>query len=212
MSKRILILSDSLALPRNKPEVCLHHQTWPELLKAKGFCVHQVSIGGATSSDLLTQLNYHISFEPNLAVLQVGIVDCAPRFMTKNELAFFKNFGIVGKAIIAFSNKNIVRRIRNTTYTSPKKFEENISSIIKKLEPIPVLILGIVPAFDEYEKKLPGINKRIVQFNTVLQKFNHYISLQDFDKEGIMSDHHHLNPLGHRIIFDKIINRISILN
>lgn len=41
--KKILIITDSLALPREKPEICAFEDTWPELLKKnKKFQIHQV--------------------------------------------------------------------------------------------------------------------------------------------------------------------------
>ena len=86
LNNKILLLSDSIALPRVRPEKVTFEETYPNLLRQKGFKIHQVSIGGATSTTLLSQLHYHIHFSPDIVILQVGIVDCAPRFANKYEI------------------------------------------------------------------------------------------------------------------------------
>ncbi len=53
--KKILVITDSLGLPRKDPEECLFENTWPFLLKKNGFIIHQVSIGGATIDQLYRQ-------------------------------------------------------------------------------------------------------------------------------------------------------------
>lgn len=81
-----MILTDSLSLPRVFPEKCKFEDTYPYLLRRMGLHVHQVSIGGATSDTLVSQLHYHLPFNPKIIILQVGIVDCAPRFARKSEV------------------------------------------------------------------------------------------------------------------------------
>lgn len=89
--RRILVITDSLGLPRDYPERCIYSDTWPALLKKDGHIIHQISIGGATVSELADQLlSYHLSFCPDVVLFQSGIVDCAPRAFTRNELFFVK--------------------------------------------------------------------------------------------------------------------------
>ena len=128
--KKILIISDSLALPRPKPEICEYKDTWPKLLSSTGeFEIHQVSIGGATSKDLLKQVNYHKMFNPDIVVIQVGIVDCVPRFMSRLELDISYSLGKYGKKLRAFCNKKYIRKIRNVTYVNKRDFKSNLRNI-----------------------------------------------------------------------------------
>lgn len=209
MSKRILALTDSLALPRNRPEECSYEDTWPSLLDAAGYTVHRVSIGGATSTDLSKQIDYHKNFRPEIVVVQVGIVDCAPRFLTQFEVSVVRKLGILGKVIFKLTNNNFVKRLRNICYIKPKKFAQNLQDINNGFKESKIIYLGIVPATAEYELQLPGINRRIAQFNNILQQMKGYINLNDFDMAGVMTDHHHLNKDGQRQVYQKVLNRIN---
>ncbi len=68
--KKILVITDSLGLPRKDPEECLYENTWPILLKKNGFIIHQVSIGGATIDQLYRQVAYHKLFNPDIVIIQ----------------------------------------------------------------------------------------------------------------------------------------------
>lgn len=211
--KRVLILSDSLGLPRDNPEFCSYEETWPVLLKEHGNLLHQVSIGGATSGELLAQIFYHKVFKPDITIVQVGIVDCAPRFATKYELAILKKIPIVGKWLLKLMNKKSVRAFRNITYVSPKKFECNISEILKRLNHSELYFLSILPASSDYEHTLPGINSNIDKYNLILKGLSgeKYIDLSAIPMNGIMSDGHHLNAIGHAFIINKLLFKLKIL-
>ncbi|MBC7915280.1 MAG: SGNH/GDSL hydrolase family protein [Pyrinomonadaceae bacterium] len=206
--KKILILSDSVALARDTPETCSFENTWPYLLREKGYMVHQVSIGGATSTDLLNQINYHTGFNPDILILNVGIVDCAPRFMTKTELGIMKRIPFIGNKIIGLMNNNKVRQVRKISYVSIGQFEKNIRAIINYFKGIQILILGIVPATIEYEKLLPGITENINKYNKVLNNYGHFMPIDEIEQDALMSDHHHLNAKGQKYIFEVINNNV----
>ena len=209
---KILLLTDSLSLPRIEPEYCCYEDTWPGLLmQNSNYCVHQVSIGGATSKTLLQQVHYHKAFIPDLVILQVGIVDCAPRFMTKIEYSIYLRLGQLGKRIIKFSNKRIIRKIRKTSFVSLQNFKNNITQIINTFGQDRCYILGIVPSSYSYETILPGITKQINQYNNFLKSFDGYISLDEvLNSNGLMTDHHHLNIKGHKIVFSLLQNKLNL--
>jgi hypothetical protein len=205
---RILIFSDSLALARSSPDVCPHHLTWPELLKSDGLNIHQVSIGGATSTLLLGQVHYHLSYEPDYVILQVGIVDCVPRFMSKNELAIIRHIPVLGSKVISTMNNNRVRKFRGITYVSKLTFERNIANIVSYFKDKRVFILGIVPAVDEYELQVPGVRANIQTYNDILKKYGQFIPLDRVDRNCLMSDFHHLKEQGHQVIYEQIKERL----
>lgn len=201
---KILILSDSLALPRILPEKCIYEETYPALLK-KEHEVHQVSIGSATSAVLLKQVHYHSSFNPDVVILQVGIVDCVPRFMSLKELNATYALGNLGKSIRYLFNKKWIRKVRKISYIDIIEFEQNVREIQFSFN-CPVLSIGIIPSSQEYENVLPGVTERINMYNEILEKnYAYFINTSGLnDSGGIMSDHHHLNGKGHSLIFDKI--------
>lgn len=208
MLKKILILSDSLALPREKPESCNYADTWPFLLKSK-FDIHQVSIGGATSEDLKNQIFYHKMFEPDIVIIQVGIVDCAPRFATQFELALLNRIPFFGKFIIKFLKTKQVRKLRKKTYINLNTFEIIIKNIQDSFN-VPVYFISIINATKDYEKKLPGVTENINRYNDRLKSISkYYIDLKSFPSQGIMTDFHHINSYGHSYIYDLIIKEIN---
>ncbi|MCE9540508.1 MAG: SGNH/GDSL hydrolase family protein, partial [Bacteroidetes bacterium] len=123
---KILIMSDSLALAREKPEKVFYEETWPAFLKRKGHDVLPICIGGATSDDLLRQVAYHKPFLPDIVIIQVGIVDCAPRHFTQLEILLLRKIPFFGRVALKFFNKPFVRKIRKISYVSPNKFRQNI--------------------------------------------------------------------------------------
>jgi lysophospholipase L1-like esterase len=209
--KRLLVLADSLSLPREQPEHCSYDNTWPQLLK-RNFIVHQVSIGGATVKELLRQLEYHKAFQPDLVVIQSGIVDCAPRALSKLELEILSRYKLTRKTILKFiqSRATRFRKLRSTSYTPVPAYRATLEAIVSKLPGAQVFALSILPGNSAYEKLVPGIQTSIVKYNNVLQEVfkERYISLDDIDRTGIMSDHIHLNEAGQGDVYEHILTRI----
>ena len=139
--------------------------------------------------------------------MQVGIVDCAPRFLKKAELYTIRSFGKLGGKIISILNNNKVRNFRNITYVPFRKFHENIC-IIEDFFNAKVYFLEIIKADLAYEKIAPGITSNIEKYNSVLKNMRNYISLFEIPKNGIMSDFHHLNSEGHMFIYNEIKNKL----
>lgn len=202
---KILILSDSLGLPRNAPEFCSFEDTWPVLLRNSGRNIHQVSIGAATSQVLLKQIPYQKAFKPNLVILQVGIVDCAPRFMSKKELDFTGALGVCGRGLRFLFNRKWIKKLRNISYINEVDFKSNISKIQSDFD-CPIIALAILPANSEYENILPGVTNKINLYNAILEKnVKYFLNLNEILAcNGIMTDYHHLNKNGHHYLLKKI--------
>lgn len=202
---KILVFSDSLALPRTQPESCPHELTWPQKLRTLGHEVCLCAIGGATIDELFKQTFYfQQSNEFELVLIQSGIVDCAPRFARKIELKILRSIPWLGPQIIKRLNTPKLRKFRNLSYTPAKRFEKMLDNFESCFE-VPVFFIEILPAHPDYEKNLPGITQRIAAYNLLIRKKSH-ITMEKFPSEGLMSDYHHLNALGHQYIVDSIIN------
>jgi hypothetical protein len=204
MTKRILLLTDSLSLPRSKPEFCPFEKTYPELLRRANNFVCNVAIGGASSTDLVKQIFYFEGMNFDYIFIQSGIVDCTPRFLKRTELKVLRSIPIIGNNIIGILNKQWIRNIRSITYTTPKKYKENIQKFIDGFPNQKVYFIGILPGNTEYEQIVKNITKRINQYNSILKNSGNYISMENIPNEGIMSDHHHLTEVGHAYIFETI--------
>lgn len=202
---KILILTDSVGLPRSKPEFCSFEDTWPVLLRKNDRNIHQVSIGAATSQVLLKQVTYQKAFKPDLVILQVGIVDCAPRFMSNKELDFTGALGTIGRGLRFLFNRKWIKKLRNISYINELDFKSNISNIQSDFD-CPIMAIGILPASSEYEIFLPGVTNKIKLYNDILeQNVKYFLNTNEIlGCGGIMTDHHHLNKSGNHYLFKKI--------
>jgi lysophospholipase L1-like esterase len=205
--KKILILADSPSLPRLHPEICEYEDTWPYLLKMD-FLVHQVSIGGATISDLVRQMEYHKMVKPDFIILQCGIVDCAPRALSLFELELVKRIWGLRSILLPFIKRNNkwIRKVRKATNTDPFLFKKELTKLLALNSKTKFLGVGILQANSEYEEIVPGISVHVAQYNKILVDAlgKNFISLDQLDRSGIMSDHIHLNKAGQLAVFNKI--------
>lgn len=199
---RVLFLTDSLSLPREGDgEVVKYDETYISLLRQE-FSNHVIvdcAIGGATIWDLFKQSFYYKFFEPDLVVLHCGIVDCAPRAFTAFEQKVLNKLGLRPKGLTRFLRKN-----RGLKLTSKPKFEKLTLRLKNQFRGVPLYSIGILPASADYEKKVPGITESVKLYNQLLSRQFHFIDNSDFLWEGILSDHHHLNRLGHKAIAEKL--------
>ena len=211
MSKgKVLILTDSLGLARDTPEHVSYEDTWPSLVRKDGYYVHQVSIGGATSDFILKQIPYHKGFDPDIVIVQLGIVDCAPRFARKGEIEALRKIPFLGNKILGLLNKPFIRKRRRITYTSLSNFRKNVLAI-KASFSVPVYFLTIVNASEGYEAMLSGITENINNYNRIILEIadKKDISLTGIEKQGVMSDFHHLNKRGHSIVSSKVLRVLN---
>ncbi len=199
---KILFLTDSLSLPREENgQVVKYEETYLSILRKEfpEMLIVDSAIGGATIWDLFRQIFYYKYFEPDLVIIQCGIVDCAPRAFTEFEKKILNRLGIRAKGLTSF-----LRRYRGLKRTSRVKFEKTAIKIKNEFSNIPVYAIGILPASLEYEKKVPGIENSIAIYNQILKGHFHFIESCGFPMEGILNDHHHLNKYGHEVIADNI--------
>lgn len=212
--RKILVLTDSLGLPRDLPEEVLYEESWPCLL-SKGFRILQSSIGGGTSYDIYKQAAYLKVYNPDVLVIQVGIVDCAPRTLSYHENIIGNYFWLSRKILNFIIPKigNYIRNFRKISYCSEADFRENLNAIKNFFPKSKFIILGILPACREYELSLPTITSKINSYNNILECIfkNDYLSLDEIEQNCIMNDFHHLNKNGHLFVYDMISERLRIL-
>lgn len=211
--KRIVLFTDSLALPRSEPEVTYYEDTYPYLLK-KDFEVFQFSKGGGIMSEFVEQTFYYNQYKPDIVIIQLGIVDCGPRAFSKLEEAIFhsnKLFRFTRRLISKWKVSKKIRNVRKVSWTSKKDFHAGCVFFINKFSNSKVYALSIVPATDDYERQVPGITKKINEYNNILRETfqGNLIDIGSIPMEGIMADHHHLTKKGHRYVYECIMRNIQ---
>lgn len=204
MKPKLLIFTDSLGLPREKPEIVEYNQTWVNLLKAN-FEILVFSFGGGTVDQMYSQIAYLKMFNPDFVIVQSGIVDCAPRALKQYELEIIKRSRLLSKI---FGNKRVVsflRKKRKVSYTSKIEFLKYLKQF-KNVFGEKLFWIGIMPASDDYEKTLPGIKNKVKEYNEILKNNlgNNFIDTSDFDDSFLMIDNIHLNIFGNMKLSKKI--------
>lgn len=212
--QKILVLTDSLALPRDLPEEVLYEESWPALL-SKDFQILQSSIGGGTSYDLYKQAAYLRMYNPDIIIMQVGIVDCAPRALSYYENIIGNYFWISRKLLNFIIPKfgTYIRNFRRISYCSEFDFRKNLTAIKHFFPKSKFITLGILPASKEYELSLPNITQKINSYNNILEDIfkNEYVSLDKINENNIMNDFHHLNKSGQVFVYHILNERLNAL-
>lgn len=211
--KRIVLFTDSLAMPREEPEVTFYEETYPYYLK-KDYEIFQFSKGGGLMDEFVEQTCYYNQYKPDFVVLQIGIVDCAPRAFSKLEESIFRSnlfFRFFRRALSKTGMSKKIRNVRKHSWTSIEDYRKGCVFFNTKFPQSKVYALSIVPSSAEYEKQVPGISKKISVYNRVLKEVfkQNYIDLNDIPSEGIMSDHHHLTKIGHKFVYECIVNKLA---
>lgn len=212
--KKILIIGDSLCLPRDKPEIVNYNETWPYLLKQSGkYEIFQLALGGGTIVDLYEQISYYTIINPDIVIVQSGIVDCAPRALKRLERDIVSSNKLLSELFNRFMPINKLRKLRNVTYVNKSDFESYIIKIVKSFNNVKLFWIGVLPAKLEYEKIVPGITKNIIEYNNIINLKSKeltfkYISTELINENCIMSDNHHLTKLGHVWLYQKLISLI----
>ena len=208
---RVLVLTDSVSLPRKHQNgVIPFESTYTHKLKQryKGQAIfYFFQMGGATISDLYKQVNYFKAFQPDILILQVGIVDCAPRAFSRLEMELIRRFHL-----LRFTRPfiNFLRKYRGLTYTSKSDFGSYITKLSSDLRVKTMYGISIIAGTAEYEEKLPGVSKRINEFNEILKEKTAYIDISRvLVAGGVIEDHHHINEIGHQIVFELLSSRLA---
>lgn len=204
--QQVLLITDSLAFPRLKPEQVNYNDTYVALLKsAFPQCdfIH-VGRGGGTIVELFKHsAYYHGTVSPALVLMQSGIVDCAPRALSVIEQQVLQRLPLLGPWLSDLARRHApaLRRLRRMSYTSLPAF----AAYADRFEQLfgNVHWIGILPANPAYEERVEGIGAAVRAYNAVLRS-RRFISTDDFEAADIMSDFHHLSARGHRRLFTRL--------
>ncbi|KJS66621.1 MAG: hypothetical protein JL50_11305 [Peptococcaceae bacterium BICA1-7] len=233
-----MVLGDSLTLPRAVENISVE-DAWPWLLEkylsnGDSECIlfHR-GLGGA-SLDVLwehyQQIRFYIKPSPgSIAVLQYGIVDCAPR-----PLPFWarKLLGHLHPAILKHI-VNIIHRHRSSLLGKGISFQRTSDYLIQYLttqllEQITsdyhhVFVVGIMPADEAFDQASPGVRDSVTRTNKIIKSAaDNYANAQFLDMDAVFGgqpevdgyisriDHHHLTKLGHKVLARTLYQKIFI--
>lgn len=208
----ILFITDSLGGPRDFPEVLYYQDTWvyrvKKALECRKIQSHSIVLYGLDSLRIVKDLfETHVKlYCPQLVIYQVGIVDCAPRSVSKRELRYFKKLpGVLQESIQKFIKNNYgeISKLRDINNVDLSCFEENISILANNFKSIFIPIAPITP---EFQVKSPLIKRNAVKYNQILEKYSQ-VWLEEFEspdqkimEQMFTADFYHLNRFGHQYL------------
>jgi lysophospholipase L1-like esterase len=212
--KKILVVSDSLAAPRAEGlNWTKYEETWPSLLREKmsNLDICQVSIGSATTTDLLHQMRYWKAFSPDIVIIQAGLVDCLPRALFPLEQRILGKLvpkGLLMKAIHRYAPA--IRKFRKRCYTNQNLFYSNVEKF-RRIFPCSYWI-AIIDGGSDGEKRIPGHLESVKSYNKIIGSVyvESIINPGIYLSEDRADDGFHLSPNGHKKIYDKVVNLINI--
>lgn len=211
--KKLLVLTASTSLPRPEPEVLFYEQTWPAYFSDK-YQLFQGSKGGSTSLDLCNIAWYLKMFRPDIVIIQAGLVDCAPRAFTQNEIIAYNYFWVTRyffKVINKYFGKKL-RNLRHKSNLSVKAYKANIIKLKNAFtDTTKVYAISILLPNDHLVSKNKHIREKVIQYNKVLKEIfgDNYIDVDDFPPSMFMSDGQHPRACGHKWLYERISSVIE---
>lgn len=210
---RILVAADSLGLPRphrinsyspDETDLAVsYEQTYSSIINKELLKFYKMdpyvevinrSRRSQTIANVADEFLEHLFFyEPNVIIMQVGLVDCW----------FREN----------------MRRRQLVDKESYKGYLLKILEVLKHRPTCKLLIIGISPTSEKMEKKYQGINHEIRLYNQVLKSvvdnktifyidMEKYVEPEQFQKY-LLPDGQHLNQEGNRLVAEKAIGLLK---
>lgn len=225
--KKIYCIGDSLAIPHHKVS---YENTWIFKFQSIFRELHYISYlkRGLTTEVLTTEggtpeglgqfppgsacLEY---YKPDIIILQLGIVDCAPRLFKRGSIeskALSKLPKLVREIYIS-TIKKIRKSSEKRAYVQPKEFEYNISNYLERCHTnnVEKIIIIAIPIPDKRMiAKNSNIANSVNKYNNIYTKIAkkhsnvsiiHPLDYRLYDFE-MSYDGYHPNNKGHDLIFD----------
>lgn len=220
---RILVVADSLGLPRNENGMRVRYEsTYPYLLGKKNinYDIVNFSSRSKTIVDAMNELDEVLLYDADCIILQIGIVDCAPRtFLKKEKLIVSKLPSKIRTRFIEFRKKkreNTKTDSLSKVYVRPKDFKKNYLELITRLKrgnvDLKIIIIPIIGYLKGLEMKSKGFSRNIIMYNEILSAIvnetGSSVVQTDlfFDSENyFVDDYYHLSEFGHDVLTQEIL-------
>lgn len=224
---KISILADSLALPRE--DVGEHNRfevTYPYLLDrslrqrfgSQAPLVMERGRRRRTIEYVLDDWNEEVELKsPEVVIVHVGVVDCAPRVFLRREHTFVSRirFTPLREGILRFAHnhrRSIILK-RRRVYVPLWRFEKHVVEVVQRAKRDKVRLLvfiNIISPPDSIEERSPGFQQNVILYNQVLSKQTEHAHVALIDLNDILCreggsksltvDGIHLNEKGHGLI------------
>jgi lysophospholipase L1-like esterase len=226
MLTKVVILADSLALPRVDVEDDIPYEaTYPFLLEQRLRLRTETELPIIMERGMRRRTIEYVLDDwlemveqrrANLIIVHVGVVDCAPRIFLRRERQFIESmrWAWLRDSILSFVQKHRARiiRLRPRVYVPLERFERLAEQLAQKARQarVPLVFINIIEPPDEIEKRSPGFQQNVKQYNRVLESKVDGTEVQLIDLNSLISagggsktltvDGIHVNREGHLIL------------
>ncbi|WP_298150148.1 hypothetical protein [Flavobacterium sp.] len=221
--KKILCVADSLSMPR---EGVAYEDTWVYMLKKKlPYEVIQRSQRGLTSAHILKQGEFLEYYSPHTVILQVGIVDCAPRYMPANSnwLKIINKLPKPAKSVFWKYFKKYRQRKASYADVTPEQFRKNIEEYCARCLKIGVkeiLIIKIAHPGKAMFGRNHGVLEQIVVYNRIFDEVEsrnagrvYCVNPIPTQNDSLFTeDGYHLNNAGSKKVTSDLLDVITRIN
>lgn len=153
--------------------------------------------------------------DSDVAIIQLGIVDCTPRIFHKLETQLISRIPKgIRKKIIKIAKK-YRKRSKTRSYVSLLDFKKKFTFFINKFNK-KIIIIKILDASTKFNEMNHMAGESIKDYNRVLDRlYNIYdnISIVEIPVDKVddytLNDGYHLNEIGHKYISNKLISLIN---
>ena len=228
---KISILADSLALPREDVGGDdLLEVTYPFLLdqslrarfNGTAPLIFERGMRRRTIEYVVDEWYEQVVLKkPEIVIVHVGVVDCAPRVFLRREGAFVANirFAWLRDRILKFTHDHRRRIVefRRKVYVPLPRFERLVQTVVEKARETGVqslVFINIIRPPDSVEERSPGFQNNVIAYNRVLQEQtkHSFVTLIDLNRivedgggsEKLTVDGIHLSERGHVLLAEKL--------
>tara|TARA_B100001093_G_scaffold513144_1_gene584451 strand:- start:303 stop:971 length:669 start_codon:yes stop_codon:yes gene_type:complete len=217
---KILIIGDSNCIPRfskSKKDSLPIESTYIFMLKKKlkNSLFSEVIWGGITTSMLINySISYYKQWKPDYIIVHSGVNDVKTQlFSEKTNQRISKMFKIFNYNQKKFKTSVVYNpsylKYKNTSKVSLIKFLAEAKKLKKNFKKSKIIWIGI-HSNKNINKERPDTFRSVSIFNEKLKKFfNKNFIDNDFKNIFFRKDGYHLNHLGHKVLYKKILKLIN---
>ena len=217
---KILIIGDSNCIPRfskSKKDSLPIESTYIFMLKKKlkNSLFSEVIWGGITTSMLINySISYYKQWKPDYIIVHSGVNDVKTQlFSEKTNQRISKMFKIFNYNQKKFKTNVVYNpsylKYKNTSKVSLIKFLAEAKKLKKNFKKSKIIWIGI-HSNKNINKERPDTFRSVSIFNEKLKKFfNKNFIDNDFKNIFFRKDGYHLNHLGHKVLYKKILKLIN---
>ncbi len=236
---RVVILADSLCLPRDETQGDIPYEaTYPALLDSQlraalgrdAPAIIEKGERGQTIEGVCEDWNEHVTLKkPDMVVVHVGRVDCLPRVFLPRQRAVVKAIRPlwVRERILSFARRNrrrIILARPNRVYTPLERWRRGVRRIVelgRQANLRSLTFITIISPPDRIERGSPGFRRNVELYNRVLREASAAPGVHLVDVDAIIRqlggsgeltvDGTHLTRPGNRVLAHELRSHVMTL-